>query len=469
MNAIAVLEAARALSNIADNPILDQLDSFCEGSIIVDRDARIRWISEKYRQLLSIPSSHVVTNRPVEEVIPNSMMRQVVISGKPILLDIFNANGAWMVATRFPIRDRHDRIIGAIGFVYYKQLDYLKNFADKYSRLSGAPTTAEKQLAALRRAKYNFSDFIGQSQPVTTLLQRARQAANLDTTILLLGETGTGKEVLAHAIHHASLRMQRPFVCVNMAAIPENLLEAEFFGVAPGAYTGADRKGRVGKIQLADTGTLFLDEVGDLPMSLQSKLLRVLQEQEFEALGSNKIIKVNVRVVAATSRKLEQMVKDGSFRADLYYRLNVLPIEVPALREHCEDLPRLCEYFLHSIAKATGLEPKRMSVAALNMLNRYSWPGNVRELQNTLERAYIFADGSELQPQDFPQLKDVEPLPPCSSRHSLRPLNETLALAEKQAIQEALAFCHNNRTLAAKKLGISRATFYEKLHKLGLE
>lgn len=469
MNSSVILQAAKTLSDMADNPLLDQLDSFCEGSIIVDKDARIRWISEKYRKMLSIPRNSSVTNRPIEEFIPNSMMRQVVTSGKPIMLDLMNVNGTWMVVTRFPIRDRQDRVIGGIGFIFYKELDYLKSFANKFARLTGTSTSAEKQLANLRQAKYDFSDFIGRSQAVTQLVQRARQAADLDTTVLILGETGTGKELLAHAVHQASTRAERPFVCVNMAAVPESLLEAEFFGVAPGAYTGADRKGRMGKIQLANTGTLFLDEVGDLPHSLQSKLLRVLQEQEVEALGSNQVIRVNVRIIAATSRNLAEMVADGSFRADLYYRLNVLPVEVPPLRERKEDLPVLCEKFLTGLSQATGMPQKHLSMQALSVLSHYGWPGNVRELQNTLERAYIFSNSDELKPEDFSQLQDVKPETEITSSDVIRPLSETLATAEKRAIQEALLVYDNNRTVVAKKLGISRATLYEKLRKLGLE
>nr|WP_202980216.1 sigma 54-interacting transcriptional regulator [Marinobacter fonticola] len=289
------------LSDLSESPLLTLLDHICEGSLIVDDHAHILWLSDKYRNVLGVDPKLAVKGMPVEELIPNSMMRQVVSSGQPLLLDLLRVRDTWMVVTRIPIRDQEDKVIGGIGFVFYKDMDYLKAFVEKYGRLRGMPSTAEKQLASMRDTKYTFADFIGQSESVEQLLQRARRASELDTTVMLLGETGTGKEVLAHAIHHASVRTDRPFVGINMAAVPDNLMEAEFFGVAPGAYTGADRKGRKGKIQLADKGTLFLDEVGDLPQSLQSKLLRVLQEQEFEPLGSNDVIRVNVRIIAATS------------------------------------------------------------------------------------------------------------------------------------------------------------------------
>ncbi len=454
---------------LKEDPLVHVVDRFCEGSIIVDRHANILWISQKYRKLLELPDKTQAEGKPVEEVIPNSMMRQVVESGQPILLDMLRIRGTWMVVTRIPIRDDDDQVMGGIGFVFYKELDYLKPFVEKFARLRGQPTTAERQLAEMRQAKYSFSDFKGRSEATRQLLKRARQAAELDTTVLLLGETGTGKEVLAHAIHQASVRSERPFVCVNMAAIPENLLEAEFFGVAPGAYTGADRKGRVGKIELANEGTLFLDEVGDLPIGLQSKLLRVLQEQEFEPLGSNNITRVNVRVIAATSRDLKSMVEEGNFRADLYYRLNVLPIEVPPLRDRMDDISLLAENMLEDFSRATGLPLRHLDQSVVNLLRNYSWPGNVRELQNTLERAFIFSDENELTLADFPQLrKTVSDRQLSFTSQPVEPLHKTLEKAEREALLNALKSAGNNRSHAARMLGVSRATFYEKLQRHGL-
>ncbi|BES71286.1 sigma-54-dependent Fis family transcriptional regulator [Marinobacter nanhaiticus D15-8W] len=454
------------LNDLSESPLLTLLDHICEGSVIVDDHAHILWISDKYREVLGIDPLRAVKGMPVEELIPNSMMRQVVSSGQPILLDLLRVRETWMVVTRIPIRDQEDQVIGGIGFVFYKDMDYLKAFVEKYGRLRGVPSTAEKQLASMRDTKYTFADFIGQSEPVEQLLQRARRAAELDTTVLLLGETGTGKEVLAHAIHHASVRAERPFVGINMAAVPDNLMEAEFFGVAPGAYTGADRKGRKGKIQLANKGTLFLDEVGDLPQSLQSKLLRVLQEQEFEPLGSNEVIRVDVRVIAATSKDLKAMVDVGEFRADLYYRLNVLPIVVPPLRERAVDIELLAGTMIERIAHNLGMAPKWLSESALAYLRDYDWPGNVRELQNTLERTFIFAQGSTLQAEDF--LPSTERLPEQREDTVIEPLQSTIARAERDGIRKALETTNNNRSQAARALGISRASLYEKMARYGL-
>jgi transcriptional regulator with PAS, ATPase and Fis domain len=293
---------------------------------------------------------------------------------------------------------------------------------------------------------------------------------------LLLGETGTGKELLAHAIHAASPRANKSFVSVNAAAIPENLLEAEFFGTAPGAFTGADRKARAGKLQIAQGGTLFLDEIGDMPLSLQAKLLRVLQEKEFEPLGSNEVLRCDVRLIAATSRNLDALVAEGLFRADLYYRLNVLPIVVPPLRERREDLPALCEAILDSLL-AEGHAPRELDEEALALLARYDWPGNVRELRNVLERASLLSDEAVIGALSISSALG-KPLPPKAielvsiSTTRMPSSNMTYEEAKRQfeheLITQALSSCSGRVEEAAKRLGLGRSTLYKKMAALGL-
>jgi transcriptional regulator with PAS, ATPase and Fis domain len=295
--------------------------------------------------------------------------------------------------------------------------------------------------------------------------------------VLLLGETGTGKELLAHAIHAASPRAGRPFVSVNMAAVPDTLLEAEFFGVAPGAYTGAERKGRDGKFKLADGGTLFLDELGDMPMSVQVKLLRALQEGEIEPLGSNRLVSFDVRVVAATSRDLQQMVRDGTFREDLYYRLNVLPIRVPPLRERRDDIPLLMETLCEDIASRGSGAQLELEPDALALLSAQPWRGNIRELRNALEQLALRSDSLHIEADQVEAvlresgLDRIEPalsLPFARARgpaapDDLRPLPEQIAELEASAIAIALARTGGNRAAAARLLGISRASLYDRL------
>ncbi|WP_136418188.1 MULTISPECIES: sigma 54-interacting transcriptional regulator [Oxalobacteraceae] len=451
--------------------LLDLFDDSCEGTMAVDDQGRIAWINDKYVAFLGLKSPDDALGKPVEEIIPNSRMREVVQTGRPILLDIMMIRDQPLVVMRIPMKDEAGKIIGALGFALYDRLQRLKPLVSKFAELQWALANTKKELAQLRHTKYSISSFVGVSPVSLELKHRARRAAQLDTTVLLLGETGSGKELLAHGIHAASGRAGKAFVGINIAAVPETLLEAEFFGVAPGAYTGADRKGRDGKFKIADGGTLFLDEVGDMPLQVQAKLLRVLQEQEIEPLGSNKIIKVDVRVIAATSHDLKQLVADGKFRSDLYYRLNVLPILLPPLRERLGDLDALCEHLLEQIATRTGMPQRELTPSARAFLASYSWPGNVRELRNALEQAGMLTDSIALSAEDFATILSMDSkttLPSGAttngdSKASIRPLADAVAEVEKQAIRSALESTGGNKALAARLLGISRATLYQKI------
>ncbi len=294
--------------------------------------------------------------------------------------------------------------------------------------------------------------------------------------MLLLGETGTGKELLAHAIHAASQRASGPFVGVNIAAVPDTLLEAEFFGVAPGAYTGADRKGRDGKFKLADGGTLFLDEIGDMPPSLQAKLLRALQEGEIEPLGSNQLVPFDVRVIAATSRDLSALVREGRFREDLFYRLHVLPVRVPPLRERPGDIPALVEVLGEEIALRNGIAPPELLPDAMALLAAQPWRGNIRELRNVLEQAAMRSDAQSIDAEMLRALlreAGVEPAAPVNQSAMatepaapdslLRPLAVQVAELEQRAIAASLAATGGNKLATARQLGISRATLYQRL------
>jgi transcriptional regulator with PAS, ATPase and Fis domain len=460
-----------AIHDRAVRSLFELLERICEGAVIVDCKARIVWISDKYRALLGLPADAEVNGRSIESVIPASLMRQVVESGEPMLLDIMDVKDQSFVVTRLPLRDENGAVSGAVGFVLYDKPQYLKPLMSKFTRLQRELAAAQRALVEQRRPRYTFSTFVGTSPACLEVKRQARRAAQLDTTVLLQGETGTGKELLAHAIHAVSPRADKPFIGVNLAAIPENLLEAEFFGVMPGAYTGAERRGREGKLKLADGGTLFLDEVGDMPPAMQSKLLRVLQEQEFEPLGSNKVMQVDVRVIAATSRDLKQLVADGRFRADLYYRLNVLRVAVPPLRDRLADLPALCEVVLERIAERTGLAQRELAPDALALLARHTWPGNVRELRNVLEQVTMLSETPRLDAADFAAVlpdatvdeKRADSTPPVMR------LADVVAAAERAALTQALAATGGNRQAAARLLGISRATLYEKLGYLGFE
>jgi transcriptional regulator with PAS, ATPase and Fis domain len=455
---------AQGILKLAARSMFDLFSSMAQGMLLVDRDARVVWINEGYRRFLpalGFDSTEDFVGRSVEEVIPNTLMRHVVETGKPILVDLLSNRAGTFVVSRIPLRDERGEVIGALGMVLFDHPETtLQPLIAKFARLQRDLDEARRELAGQRRTKYTFASFIGSSPAALEVKRQARRAAQAEGNVLLLGETGTGKELIAHAVHAASARADKPFVGVNLAAVPETLLEAEFFGVAPGAYTGADRKGRDGKFKLADGGTLFLDEAGDMPAALQGKLLRALQEQEIEPLGSNRVIKVDVRVIAATSRDLKALVAEGRFREDLFYRLSVLPVRLPALRERPGDIEAIAESLLESIAARSGMPQRELTAPALEVLASYPWPGNVRELRNVLEQAAMLTDHARLGAEDF---KGILVPAPAGKRPAQRPLPQLVAELERRSIESALAATRGNKVSAARLLGISRATLYEKL------
>ena len=480
---------ADSVLKLAAQSMFDIFASTAMGMLVVDRAHRIVWISEGYKQFLPALEHEEsdFVGRRVEEVVPNTLMAQVIETGEPILVDLLSNKAGTFLVSRLPLRDANGTVIGAMGMVLLDHPETtMQPLIAKFARLERDLALAQQQLAAhltqQRRPKHTIASFVGTSALAVEVKRQARRVAQTDSTVLLLGETGTGKELLAHGIHAASPRAAKPFVGVNIAAVPETLLEAEFFGVAPGAYTGADRKGREGKFKLADGGTLLLDEIGDMPLALQSKLLRVLQEQEVEPLGSNQVQRVDVRIIAATSRDLPAMVAAGTFRADLYYRLNVLPIRVPALRDRPADLEALVETLAEDIARRSGLPHKSLTPDALDLLARHPWPGNTRELRNALEQATLMTDDPVLSAAHFAGvLHDapaVEPTPAAPRRAvegarpvpsglapvaAIKPLPQAIAELEARAIHDALAATGGNKLAASRLLGIARATLYEKL------
>jgi formate hydrogenlyase transcriptional activator len=319
------------------------------------------------------------------------------------------------------------------------------------------------------RTEHDFGEIVGESAALLRVLKKVETVAPTDSTVLIYGETGTGKELIARALHEVSPRRDRTFVKLNCAAIPTGLLESELFGHEKGAFTGAIAP-KVGRFELAHHGTVFLDEVGDIPLELQPKLLRVLQEQEFERLGSTRTIRVDVRLVAATNRDLSRMVADSRFRSDLYYRLNVFPVVLPPLRERPEDIPRLVRHFTQRFARRMGRRIDTIPSAVLEALVRYPWPGNVRELQNVIERAVILSPGSSLQvPLDEVPLEAL----PSAATQGPWPMAATVTLteAEREHILSALRYSSwvvGGPNGAAARLGMKRSTLYWKMKKLGI-
>jgi Nif-specific regulatory protein len=296
--------------------------------------------------------------------------------------------------------------------------------------------------------RYDIRNLVGSSRPMQTVYEQVAQVAPSSTTVMIRGESGTGKELVAHAIHYSSPRAKKPFVKVSCAALPESLVESELFGYEPGAFTDA-RAQKKGRFELAHGGTIFLDEIGELTPSTQVKLLRVLQEREFERLGGVAPIKVNVRVVAATNKDLEQAVKAGTFREDLYYRLNVYSIYLPPLRERKTDIPLLADHFIDKHAAAHGKDVRRIATSAIDMLMSYHWPGNVRELENCLERAVVVCDAGAIHAHHLPPTLQTAEVSGTLARQSLK---EAVDAYEKDLVQDALKSARGNRAKAARLL-----------------
>ena len=490
---------AQSILELAARSMFDLFANASEGMMLVDREARVVWINDQYKRFLpalGYEREEDFVGHPVSTVVHNTQMHQVLETGKPILIDLLSNRAGTFVVSRIPLRDAAGKVIGALGIVLFDHAETtLQPLMEKFSLLQRDLDDARRELATQRlrqtgqrQSKYTFASFIGLSAAAVEVKRQARRAAQSSSPVLLLGETGTGKELLAHAIHAASARASGPFISVNIAAVPDTLLEAEFFGYAAGAFSGADRKGRDGKFLLADGGTLFLDEIGDMPVAVQSKLLRALQEGEIEPLGYNKLIPFNVRVIAATSRELPRLVLEGGFREDLFYRLNVLPIRVPPLRERREDIAALLEVLGEDVALRSGMLPPELSPQALALLEAQPWRGNIRELRNVLEQAAMRSDSQRIE---VPQLQavlsesglqQVEWLTPpevetnvqadgeraCGVQPDdpaplLRPLSVQIAELEQRAIRAALEVSKGNKVVAAKMLGVARATLYARL------
>lgn len=427
--------------------------------VVVNKNEYIENMSQAYGDFLGIQVQNAI-GRHVTEVIENTRMDIVVKTGVPETGETQDIHGEKMIATRIPIR-KNGMVIGAYGRVLVRNTRELHMLHDKLSSIEMDLNMYKRTFEKINTAKYTVDDIIGDCSIMQDLKDSVRKVAKTNSNVLIMGESGTGKELFAHSIHAGSMRRKAPFVCVNCGSIPEQLIESELFGYEEGAFTGARKGGKIGLFPAAHGGTIFLDEIGELPLPMQVRLLRVLQDREIQRVGSNVREKVNVRVVAATNRNLYQMVKKGEFRSDLYYRLNVVTLHLPLLRERKEDLPLLIQMILSKISKKESLGAIEISREAMDHLLRYDWPGNVRELENVLERAINFTDaGEKIKAKNLP-----ERITGSMVSRTVMPLKELMENTEKDAIKDALLRCRNCKAKAANELGISRTTLYEKMMK----
>lgn len=438
------------------------IDNDCDAIIIVDKNAIITMISKSYCDFLGVSEENAI-GKHVTDIIENTRMHIVLQTGEAENAQLQYIKGSYMVASRIPII-KNGEIIGVIGKVIFRNVKELNNLYSKIKNMEKELETYKIHLKKLNTASYCFDDIIGLSETISTAKSIACKAAQTHSNVLILGESGTGKELFAHAIHLASDRLYAPFVKVNCGAIPSGLLESELFGYEGGAFTGAKKEGKIGKFELADGGTIFLDEIGDMPLHMQVKLLRTIQEKEVEKIGSIGSKKIDIRIIAATNKNLEKSMHEGSFRQDLYYRLNVVTIHIPALRDRTDDISLIANYLIKKISKDLNKQVIGISKDAEHYLKNYLWEGNIRELENVLERAInVIEDSNIISPVDLPDeiTGRMEP-------KIIKSLEETMVASEKQAIMDALKATDGNKTKAAKNLEIGRTSLYEKIQKYNI-
>jgi transcriptional regulator with PAS, ATPase and Fis domain len=440
-------------------------ESIHYGSLVTDNRGYITHFNKPYGNFLNLDSQAQI-GRHCTEVVENSRMHIVAQTGKPEFSDSQRIKGQKMVVHRIPIK-KDGKVIAVFGQVLFKDVRDVSKLAKELSLLESKVKLYEAELLALRSTRYTLDSVIGVSEAINSLKAQALKAAASHFPVLISGESGTGKELFAQAIHQAGPRKIYPFVRINCATIPKDLFESELFGYEKGAFTGAKSEGKPGKFELAHRGTIFLDEIGELPAPMQPKLLRVLEEKEFERVGGTRVIRSNFRLIAATNQNLEGMIRDGRFRKDLFYRLNVFPITIPPLRERREDIIPVFMHLLKKLSVDADLFDIRLDRSAQKILMEHGWPGNVRELSNVLEWTLSSLEGNCIRDRDLPfYLKSrLDILPP--ERHS--PMREVQAHAEAQAIRQALNEAGHNKARAARILGIHRTMLYKKIKKYGLE
>ena len=440
-------------------------DNIPSGAMITDIYGTVTHLNRPYAEFLGIDIAKSI-GRHCTEVVENSRMHVVGRTGIAEINQIQMIRGQNIVVHRIPLK-RENRVIAVFGLVMFQDISEVVKLARKLHSLESKVKSYEKELLKLRSTRFTLDSIVGGSRAIGELKQAALMAAANTSPVLITGESGTGKELFAQAIHHAGPRKLQPFIQINCAAIPRDLLESELFGYDKGAFTGALAGGKPGKFEIADGGTIFLDEIGDLPLDMQPKLLRVLEEKCFERVGGNTLIRSDFRLIAATNQDLQGQIGRGHFRRDLYYRLNVISLHIPPLRERPDDILPLANHLLAQCARKNGVVPVRIGARAGDALTAHSWQGNVRELSNVLERAVLAMRGEEMQPTDLPfvAVRSGSPLPVAD----IQPIRQAQAEAEKAALQAALAASGNNKARAAKLLGIHRTQLYKKMKKHGLE
>jgi len=465
-------------SEPTDTPILNahQLEAcFCSsifdamyiGICVADRSGILRFMNNTFASMFNIDKEKAI-GRSICDYFPDSRLIGVMESGVVQRLVPFEWEGQEAFISRIPLLE-NGVVVGGLIEVVSRDIEELHQLLSKIKTLENKATYYKRKAQELQRAEYTFEQIIGTGKAIQRLRQQGERFAHSNQPILLTGESGTGKELVAHAIHAASRRANECFVRINCAALPAELIESELFGYEEGSFTGARSGGKVGKFEMADGGTILLDEIGEIPLPMQAKLLRVLEHREVQKIGSNNTVVSDFRLIAATNRNLEEMMQQNLFRSDLFHRLNILHLHVPALRERTEDIPLLSVHFLKSVETYYRQAVTRIDNNLFEVLRNYSWPGNIRELKNVLTFAICSMEAgcTVLSARHLPpNLIEKSLASPLRAKQSL---HEAQAWAMRETIAEALCNCNGNKSRAAKELGISRTELYKKIKKFALD
>jgi len=455
--------------------IIDEfIEKAYEGLIIIDKNGLI--IKFKYEKFLDVKEEEVI-GKHVTEVIENTRLHIVLKTGMPEIGDLQVIKGHNCVTSRIPII-RNGEAVGAVGTIMFKDILEVKHLSDHLEQMKQHVKKYKQEIKRLNLAKYSFEQILTADPHMLSLIDSAKMAAEGNASVYIEGESGTGKEYFAHAIHEASLRRYGPFVRINCAGIPRDLFESELFGYEPGAFTGASTHGRIGKFELANGGTIFLDELSAMPFEMQAKLLRVIEEREMERVGGNQRINIDVRFISASNEDLHELVTQGKFRSDLYYRLKVVHLKLPPLIERKRDIMLLANHYLQLFAKERNITLDGFSKEAKHCLEHYKWPGNVRELRNVVESAVSLSKMNQIIVSDLPDYIAHEKgeaidatglnLDALASDQFVD-LYTLMDRFEREVITKALVAAGGNRTKAAHSLGIHRTALYKKMSKLGME
>lgn len=460
MNDKELAEYKEKLHRLGEEYIYALIDNPYECPIVIGKDGTIKFISRYSEQYLGIDGEDAI-GKHVTEVVEGTHLHEILKDGKARIGDMLHIAGRQQLISRIPLKDFEGNLIGAVGKGMLNEVTRLWDLQKKVELLDGQLRYYQNQVSQLKGGNV----IIGESAPIQDIKEKCLLGAKTTSTILITGESGTGKEVLAYFIHQSSPRAEQPFIKVNCASIPPELFESELFGYEHGAFTGARSKGKMGKFEMAHGGTILLDEIGELPLSMQAKLLRVLQERTVDRLGGTKTIPVDFRLIAATNRDLSELIKEDKFRIDLYFRINVFNIQAPSLRQMPEDIPLIANYLLSQLKSEISWGPSGISAEALDLMKRYSWPGNVRELRNVMEKASIIAKNNMILPEDLP-----EQIRLCNEHGEndsslVGNLKHILDETEKKVIEDVLRSVQGNKTKAAEILGIHRTSLYDKLNK----